>query len=121
MKDELNLLTEAVIGCAIDAHRELGPGLKESFYQRRMSSKLRGRGIEHVGKPRRQLIHRGHLADEFEVDFLFGPKLLADLKVPVLRCRASGSGDLLPKVLGHQRRATARFRQGTTLSETGNL
>jgi len=30
---ELNELTEIVIGCAIEVHRNLGPGLLESAYQ----------------------------------------------------------------------------------------
>ena len=31
--DEIEELTERVIGCAIEVHRTLGPGLLESIYQ----------------------------------------------------------------------------------------
>jgi GxxExxY protein len=31
--DEINLLTERIIGCAIEVHRQLGPGLLESTYE----------------------------------------------------------------------------------------
>jgi len=30
---ELNALSEKIIGCAIEVHRELGPGLLESAYE----------------------------------------------------------------------------------------
>lgn len=32
-RDELNKLTETIIGAAIDVHRALGPGLLESAYE----------------------------------------------------------------------------------------
>jgi len=31
--EEINKLTEKIIGCAIEVHRVLGPGLLESVYE----------------------------------------------------------------------------------------
>lgn len=42
---ELNLLTEEIIGAAIEVHRQLGPGLLESAYQGCMRRELTLRGI----------------------------------------------------------------------------
>jgi GxxExxY protein len=41
--NELNEVTEKVIGCAIEVHRHLGPGLLENVY---FNSKLRKEGIK---------------------------------------------------------------------------
>ena len=32
--DDLNELTKNIIGCAIEVHRQLGPGLLESIYEK---------------------------------------------------------------------------------------
>src|SRR6266403_3417281 len=41
----LNELTEIVIGCAIEVHRALGPGLLESSYEMCLCRELSFRGI----------------------------------------------------------------------------
>jgi len=46
MKMEANKITEYIIGAAIDVHKELGPGLLESAYQRCLAYELRQRGLE---------------------------------------------------------------------------
>jgi len=40
MNDDINKLTEMVIGAAIEVHRDLGPGLLESAYQRALEHEL---------------------------------------------------------------------------------
>lgn len=74
-------LSYAVIGKAMEVHRELGPGLDESFYHEHLARKLRLAGIPHQVKPRGRLLHRGRLADEFEADLLIGDELVVELKV----------------------------------------
>ncbi len=71
----------AVIGSAMEAHRELGPGLDEIFYHELLATKLEAAGIPHQKKPRGRLIHRGILADEFEADLIVGDELALELKV----------------------------------------
>lgn len=43
---EINQITEQIIGAAIEVHRELGPGLLESAYQRCLLHELQLRGLE---------------------------------------------------------------------------
>jgi len=45
MNAEINQLTEQIIGAAIEVHRELGPGLLESAYQRALAHELHLRKI----------------------------------------------------------------------------
>ena len=42
---EINLLTENVVGAAIEVHRELGPGLLESAYHQCLCRELTLRGL----------------------------------------------------------------------------
>lgn len=70
----------AVIGKAMEVHRELGPGVDEVFYHELLSERLRAAGIEHLCRPREQLLHRGIVADIFEADLVFPGKLAAELK-----------------------------------------
>jgi GxxExxY protein len=43
--DEINKLTERIIGCAIEVHRNLGPGLLESTYESALCVELEDAGI----------------------------------------------------------------------------
>ena len=43
---ELNKITELVIGCAIEVHKNLGPGLLESTYLACLNYELSRKGLE---------------------------------------------------------------------------
>lgn len=72
--------TYSVIGLAMEVHRELGPGLDEKFYHELLSRKLAAAGLAHLSRPRRELIHRGVVADVFEPDIVCPEKLVLELK-----------------------------------------
>ena len=42
---ELNKITQKIIGCAIDVHKILGPGLLESAYEECLSFELKNQGL----------------------------------------------------------------------------
>jgi GxxExxY protein len=73
-------LSYAVIGKAMEVHRELGPGVDEIFYHELLGERLRAAGIEHLYKPRRALGHRGQTVDMFEPDLVFPGCLIVELK-----------------------------------------
>jgi GxxExxY protein len=43
---EINQLTEKIIGCAIEVHKRLGPGLFESAYEECLSYELKCIGFK---------------------------------------------------------------------------
>lgn len=73
-------LSYRIVGCAMDVHREIGPGLPEDFYHRALHSRLLRSGISCEFKPVRQLIHKGTLADEFEADLIADASVVIELK-----------------------------------------
>jgi GxxExxY protein len=42
---EINQITEKIIGCAIEVHKRLGPGLLESAYEECLSYELKSAGL----------------------------------------------------------------------------
>lgn len=89
--------THQIIGLAMKVHRDLGPGLNEEFYHQHLVGNLIQGGIEHLSKPRRDLLYRGHVADTFEADLVFPAKLIPELKA----LRGNFDGEHFTQVLSY--------------------
>ncbi|MBI3538378.1 MAG: GxxExxY protein [Chloroflexi bacterium] len=77
LKDEVY----AMIGAAIEVHRELGPGFLEAVYQEAMEIELGLRGIPFVAQQPLKIFYKGSpLKKEYEPDLLCYNKLVVDLK-----------------------------------------
>jgi GxxExxY protein len=76
-----NELTEQIIGAAIEVHRELGPGLLESAYQRCLAREFELRRIyfrEQVPLPVR---YKGIELDcGYKMDFVVEDKIVVEIK-----------------------------------------
>jgi GxxExxY protein len=80
MKDDKDL-TEKVIGCAIEVHRHLGPGLLESVYERCLAFELTTANIEHTVQKEIAVSYKGVSLDcGYRVDMFVGNKLIVELK-----------------------------------------
>lgn len=78
---EYNLLTEAVIGAAIEVHRELGPGLLESAYRECLAKEFLIRGIPFEREKPIPLEYKGvKLEHGYRLDFLVASKVVVELK-----------------------------------------
>ena len=76
-----NELTGAIIACAIEVHRELGPGLLESVYQTCLEEELRMNGISFKQQVRVPINYKGHPLDtEFLIDILVENQIVVELK-----------------------------------------
>jgi GxxExxY protein len=77
---ELDALTHAVIGAAIEVHRQLGPGLDESLYENAMCIELRHRDIPFVKQVLIPVTYRGEPIGERRIDLIVGDSLVVELK-----------------------------------------
>lgn len=61
---DLDALAKAVIGAAIEVHRELGAGLDEALYEAAMAKELEIRGIPFVKQAIVQVAYKGNVIGE---------------------------------------------------------
>ncbi|MEB3885128.1 GxxExxY protein [Lyngbya sp. CCY1209] len=78
---ELNEISGRVIGAAITVHRELGPGLLESAYEKCLAYELRQRGLtveEQIPVP---VVYKGiKLECGYRLDLLVEKRIIVELK-----------------------------------------
>jgi GxxExxY protein len=81
VKEELNKLTEAIIGAAIAVHRELGPGLLESAYEACLEYELKDHGMGVERQKELPVRYRGVVVDcGYRLDLLIEGKVILELK-----------------------------------------
>jgi GxxExxY protein len=71
----------AVIGAAIEVHRELGPGFLEAVYQEAMEIELRRRGISFEPRKLLSITYKGsRLKKEYQADLVCCGQMIVELK-----------------------------------------
>jgi GxxExxY protein len=76
-----SVLTRRVIGCAIEVHRTLGPGLLESVYEACLCYGLSQAAIAHVRQQKLPVIYKGHAVDcDLKLDVIVEQSLLLEIK-----------------------------------------
>jgi len=81
MPEELNPITEKIIGAAIAVHRELGPGLLESTYEACLAHELEHCGIEFDRQKALPVVYRGLKLDcGYRLDLLVEGQVVVELK-----------------------------------------
>jgi GxxExxY protein len=78
---ETDFLTQKVIGCAIEVHKELGPGLLESSYECCLMYELAKEGILAENQVVLPINYKGVLIESgYRIDILLPEKLIIELK-----------------------------------------
>jgi len=76
----LDQLAHAVIGAAIDVHREIGPGFLESVYQNALCYELGLRSIAYEAQVLAPVTYKGYAVGEGRIDILVEKRLIVELK-----------------------------------------
>ncbi len=80
MKLELDELTGTIIGCAIEVHRELGPGFLESIYEAALLIALRKTGLRIEVQKSIPVYFWGEQVGEHRLDLLVEGVIVVELK-----------------------------------------
>ena len=71
----------AIVGAAIEVHRELGPGFLEAVYQEALELELISRNIGSVPQQKLQILYKGKLLKQtYQPDFLCFQQIIVELK-----------------------------------------
>ena len=73
-------LTERIIGCAIEVHRTLGPGLLESTYARALAIELETAGLRVACQVPVPLRYKGHDLGEYRLDLMVEDAVVVEVK-----------------------------------------
>ncbi|MAG21403.1 MAG: GxxExxY protein [Candidatus Marinimicrobia bacterium] len=77
---ELNKTTEKIIGCTVEVHKTLGPGLLESVYEKALCIELKNGGLKFESQKSLPLSYKGVDVGEFKIDVLVEDKIVLELK-----------------------------------------
>lgn len=79
-KDE-NELSKIILGCAIEVHKQLGPGLLESAYQECLYHELINLGLEVVKEKPMPIVYKEVKLDHgYQIDLLVNNKVVVEIK-----------------------------------------
>jgi GxxExxY protein len=76
-----NQIGNAIVGAAIEVHKQLGPGLLETTYEIALMHELSGRGLTVKRQVSIPIQYRGvQLEEGFRADMIVGDKVMLELK-----------------------------------------
>jgi len=76
----MDKLTERIIGCAIEVHRQLGPGLLESIYESALCVELEWEKLRFQRQVALPVEYRGRPLGEHRLDLIVEEMVVVELK-----------------------------------------
>ena len=80
MDDAINDLTKRIIGCAIEVHRALGPGLQERSYENALAIELRDQGLPFDRQVSVPVAYKGEWIGDYRLDLIVGDAAVVEIK-----------------------------------------
>lgn len=78
--DEINKLTEKIIGCAIEVHRQLGPGLLEGVYEAALAIEFESAGLHFERQAVFPVLYKDKKIGEYRLDLLVENAVVVEIK-----------------------------------------
>ena len=78
--ENINKLTNKIIGCAMEVHNQMGNGFQEVVYQRALSIEFNLNGIEHQREMEMPLDYKGYNVGTRRVDFFVEENVMVEIK-----------------------------------------
>ncbi len=75
-----NKITERIIGCAIEVHRYLGPGLLESIYENALCYEFDSNNIQYEKQVAIPIFYKGYKLGDYRLDILVEDEVIIEIK-----------------------------------------
>ncbi len=77
---ERDRLTGKIIGCALEVHRQLGPGLLESTYESALCVEFEMAGLAFQRQPIFPVVYKGRAIGEYRLDLVVENSVIVEIK-----------------------------------------
>jgi GxxExxY protein len=75
-----NAVTQRIIKCAIEVHKQLGPGLLESIYENAMAVELELNGSKYQRQVQNPALYKGRHLGNYRLDLLVEDMVVVEIK-----------------------------------------
>jgi GxxExxY protein len=78
--DEVNQITEKIIGCGIEVHRNLGPGLLEAVYEEALCIEFQDRRLTYKRQVPVPIRYKDGVLGQYRLDLLVEDSVIVEIK-----------------------------------------